>query len=193
MHTHPPPNKWGEYMKASLKHKDNEMAVSPIVATLVLVVVAVVGAVAVGTIMGTFSSDVSKQANTDGAGTAAQTEILTAGSTTVQPASEEIAKAYMAKNPGVKITVQGGGSGAGVAAVGSGTVDIGATSDIAKVTDKVNDGTFPNLKTYLLGGSAIVVIQNEGTHAMAAAPAAASYQSDLKRIANNLHLFLRNN
>ena len=32
----------------------NEVAVSPIVATLVLIVVAVIGAVAVGTIMGTF-------------------------------------------------------------------------------------------------------------------------------------------
>ena len=40
-----------EFLK---RMKENEHAVSPIVATLVLIVVAVVGAVAVGTIMGTF-------------------------------------------------------------------------------------------------------------------------------------------
>jgi ABC-type phosphate transport system substrate-binding protein len=38
------------------------------------------------------------------------------GSTSVQPLAEELAQAYMAKNPGVKIFVQGGGSGAGIKA-----------------------------------------------------------------------------
>ena len=73
--------------KMSMYKMDNQAAVSPIVATLVLIVVAVVGAVAVGSIMGTFSSSVSKQANTGNAASASQTEILIAGSTTVYPAS----------------------------------------------------------------------------------------------------------
>lgn len=90
---------------ANLKHMNNDMAVSPIVATLVLIVVAVIGAVAVGTIMGTFSSDVSKQANSGDASGAASTELIIAGSTTVLPASEEITKIYMAAHPGVKLTV----------------------------------------------------------------------------------------
>ncbi|MGB7993106.1 hypothetical protein, partial [Methanoregula sp.] len=58
----------------------NEVAVSPIVATLVLIVVAVIGAVAVGTIMGTFSTSVQKQANAQQAASASQTEILVDGS-----------------------------------------------------------------------------------------------------------------
>ncbi len=54
--------------------------------------------------------------------------ITMAGSTSVQPLAEELAKAYMAKNPDVKIAVQGGGSGAGVKAAMDGTADIGMCS-----------------------------------------------------------------
>ena len=136
---------------------NNDMAVSPIVATLVLIVVAVIGAVAVGTIMGTFSSDVSKQANANGAGSASQTEIVVAGSTTIDPITQLAAKAYTAKNPGVKITSQAMGSGAGVAAVGAGVADIGAASE--KIQPKWTTA-FPNIKPTLIGYGAIVVITN---------------------------------
>jgi phosphate transport system substrate-binding protein len=54
--------------------------------------------------------------------------IQIAGSTSVQPLSEELAKAFMTVNPQVKINVAGGGSGAGVKAAQSGTADIGAAS-----------------------------------------------------------------
>jgi phosphate transport system substrate-binding protein len=134
------------------------MAVSPIVATLVLIVVAVIGAVAVGTIMGTFSSDVSKQANSGDAAGASSTEILIAGSTTVQPASEELAKTYMEAHPGVKITVQAGGSGAGVSSVGMGIVDIGSASRAISDAEKTS---YPDLNTYQIGGSAVVFITND--------------------------------
>ena len=72
-------------MYANMKRMNNDMAVSPIVATLVLIVVAVIGAVAVGTIMGTFSTSVSKNVNAQQASSASQSEILVAGSTTVDP------------------------------------------------------------------------------------------------------------
>ena len=83
-----------------MKRMNNDMAVSPIVATLVLIVVAVIGAVAVGTIMGTFSSSVSKQASAQGASTAAQSEIIVAGSTTINPITQLAAQQYTALNPG---------------------------------------------------------------------------------------------
>jgi phosphate transport system substrate-binding protein len=51
-----------------------------------------------------------------------------AGSTSVQPLAEELAQAFMAKNKGVKIFVQGGGSSAGVKSALNGTADIGACS-----------------------------------------------------------------
>lgn len=143
-------------MKSIKNMKENEYAVSPVVATLVLIVVAVVGAVAVGTIMGTFSTDVSKEANAGDAGAAASTEILIAGSTTVQPASEALAKVYMDAHPGVKITVQGGGSGAGIAAANNGLADIGSASS---AVDTVN--AYPELTSYTIGGSAVVVIANK--------------------------------
>lgn len=133
----------------------NENAVSPIVATLVLIVVAVVGAVAVGTIMGTFSSDVADQTNTGDVTGAASAEVLIAGSTTVQPASELLAKAYMAQKPGVKITVQGGGSGAGVTSVGMNIVDIGSASRAVKDAELEK---YPNLQTYQIGGSGVAIV-----------------------------------
>jgi phosphate transport system substrate-binding protein len=146
---------------ANLKHKNNDMAVSPIVATLVLIVVAVIGAVAVGTIMGTFSTDVSKQANADQAKSTAQTEIVLAGSTTVQPVAEQIAKAYMNANPGVKITVQGGGSGAGVQAAALHLADIGTSSDLSKITSA--QSSYPDLTPIQIGGSGVVFIAHTGT------------------------------
>jgi phosphate transport system substrate-binding protein len=142
-------------MKATLK-QNNDMAVSPIVATLVLIVVAVIGAVAVGTIMGTFSSDVSKQTNAESAVSASSNEIIIAGSTTVQPASEAIAKLYMASHPGTRITVQGGGSDAGIASALMNIVDIGSASKALST-----DAKYKDLNTYQIGGSAVVVIVNK--------------------------------
>jgi len=151
---------------ASLKLMNNEMAVSPIVATLVLIVVAVIGAVAVGTIMGTFSTDVSKNANTGQVASASNTEILVAGSTTVQPAALKTAQSFMAAHPGIKITVQGGGSGAGFQAINNGIVDIGTMSeDYTKNTVKYVVNTGVTLNQFKIGGSGIVVIAHTGTFA----------------------------
>jgi len=129
--------------------RQNEDAVSPIVATLVLIVVAVVGAVAVGTIMGTFSNDVADQTNVGDVAGSSSYEILIGGSTTVQPVSELLGKAFMAENGGVKINVQGGGSGVGVTSAKMGIVDIGAASR------PVDDS---ELTVTQIGGSAVVVI-----------------------------------
>lgn len=137
---------------------NNDKAVSPIVATLVLIVVAIAGAAAVGTIMGSFSSDVSDSASADQAASSASTELLIAGSTTVQPVSEKLAEAYMEEHSGVKVTVQGGGSGAGVSSTGMDIVDIGAASRAVKDTELT---TYPDLQTYQIGASAVVVIANE--------------------------------
>ena len=138
---------------------EDTRAVSPIVATLVLVVVAITGAAAVGTIMGTFSSDVSGEANTGELAGASSIEILIAGSTTVQPVSELLAEAYMDDHQGVKITVQGGGSGAGISSTGLDIVDIGAASRDVKSTEL---DKYPKIVTHKIGGSAVVVIAGTG-------------------------------
>ncbi len=136
---------------------NDEAGVSPIVATLVLVVVAIAGAAAVGTIMGSFSSDVADGASVGDATSAASTELLIAGSSTVQPVSELLAEAYMEDHQGIKVTVQGGGSGAGVSSVAMGISDIGAASRAVKDKELAK---YPDIQTHQIGGSAVVIIAN---------------------------------
>jgi phosphate transport system substrate-binding protein len=54
--------------------------------------------------------------------------ITISGSTTVLPIVQAAADQYMADHPGVNIQVAGGGSGAGIQAIGAKTVDIGMSS-----------------------------------------------------------------
>lgn len=132
---------------------NDDAGVSPIIATLVLIVVAIAGAAAVGVLMGSFSSDVSSSSSSEGAANGASTELLIAGSTTVQPVSEVLAEAFMRDNQGVKVTVQGGGSGAGISSAEMDIVDIGAASeDVDTVTEH------PTLQQHQIGASAVVVI-----------------------------------
>jgi phosphate transport system substrate-binding protein len=155
-----------------MKRMNHDVAVSPIVATLVLIVVAVIGAVAVGTIMGTFSTSVSKNVNANQANAASQSEILVAGSTTVDPITQAAGALYSAQNPGVKIVSQAIASGAGVQAVGNGVADIGAISEPVKSAWTTQ---FPNLKQYQIGEGAIVVITNAAKPANATTVPQLSY------------------
>ncbi|MGI5926282.1 MAG: phosphate ABC transporter substrate-binding protein [Thermacetogeniaceae bacterium] len=60
-----------------------------------------------------------------------------AGSSSVQPLSEELANAFMKDNPGISINVAGGGSSAGIKAAKDGTADIGASSrELSKDEEK---------------------------------------------------------
>lgn len=61
-----------------------------------------------------------------GGGTAGT--VTEAGSTTVQPLAEKLASAFEARNPGVTIVIQGGGTAVGIKSASDGTVDIGAAS-----------------------------------------------------------------
>jgi len=54
--------------------------------------------------------------------------VVIAGSTSVQPYMEILAENYAKRFPGSAIDVQGGGSSAGISAVGSGIADIGMSS-----------------------------------------------------------------
>ncbi|MBU4566460.1 MAG: phosphate ABC transporter substrate-binding protein [Desulfarculus sp.] len=54
--------------------------------------------------------------------------ITITGSTTVLPVAQKAAEVYMKKNPGVRISVAGTGSGDGIKAVIDGTADIGDSS-----------------------------------------------------------------
>lgn len=58
----------------------------------------------------------------------ADTSIRVDGSTTVLPAMQKMVEAYMKANPGVNITVSGGGSGNGIKAIIDGTTNIAMSS-----------------------------------------------------------------
>lgn len=137
--------------------KDNDKAVSPVVATLVLIVVAIIGAAAVGTMLGLFSNSVSNSASADKVNTASSTAISVGGSTTVEAFSTLAAAAYEAAHQGVQINVQGGGSGAGVVGAGQGVLDVGSTSRPVYSTENL---TYPNLQTFEIGACAACFIVN---------------------------------
>jgi phosphate transport system substrate-binding protein len=63
-----------------------------------------------------------------GCSRASKTAITLAGSTSVEPFAELLAEHYMAQHPGVEISVQGGGSSAGIRAVTSRICAIGMSS-----------------------------------------------------------------
>lgn len=67
---------------------------------------------------------------------AQKAKIVIAGSTSVQPISELLAEAFMAKNQNVEIAIQGGGSSAGIKAAAEGAADIGASSRELKESEK---------------------------------------------------------
>ncbi|OPZ60869.1 MAG: Phosphate-binding protein PstS 1 precursor [Deltaproteobacteria bacterium ADurb.Bin510] len=62
------------------------------------------------------------------AGPAAADQLTVKGSTTILPVAQAAAEIFMEKNPGAAISVQGGGSGIGIAALLEGTTDIAASS-----------------------------------------------------------------
>lgn len=160
--------------------KENEHAVSPIVATLVLIVVAVVGAVAVGTIMGTFSSDVAERNNAGDVAGASATELIISGSTTMQPVSQALAQGYMKVKPGMKVTVNGGGSGAGLISVMTGVSDIGSMSEDMSTAQRAK---YPDAVQHKIGYGAIAVITNAKTSALTSGTAIS--KEDLKTIYND--------
>ncbi|WP_094228472.1 substrate-binding domain-containing protein [Methanolobus psychrotolerans] len=136
----------------------NDIAVSPIVATLVLLVVAIAGAAAVGTILGSFSGEVSGEVSSEGAASAASTEILVGGSTSVAPLAESLKSGFESKHPGTKITIQQGGDTTGIAATGMDIIDIALLSREMTSAEKTK---YPDLHTQWIGGSAVMLIAGE--------------------------------
>jgi len=74
----------------------------------------------------------------EGAKSGVKTSITIAGSTSVQPLSDELTKAYSQKNPNVTINVQGGGSSQGIKAAADGIAQIGASSRELKDSEKAS-------------------------------------------------------
>jgi phosphate transport system substrate-binding protein len=95
----------------------------------------------------------SRENNISGDESKISGSIQIAGSTSVQPLSEELAMEFMNRFPDVKINVAGGGSGAGIKAAQNGTSDIGASSRELKAEEK-------NVKEFVIAKDAIALITN---------------------------------
>lgn len=65
-------------------------------------------------------------------GEKSRTEIIIAGSTSVQPYAEVLAEEFMIVYPGEEVDIQGGGSSAGITAAQSGIANIGMSSRALK-------------------------------------------------------------
>ena len=72
------------------------------------------------------------------------------GSSAMQPLIEEAANQFMQKNPGVQITVQGGGSGTGLADAESGNADIG-NSDVFAEEKGIDPTKVIDHKAFVVG------------------------------------------
>jgi phosphate transport system substrate-binding protein len=80
-----------------------------------------------------------------------------AGSTSVQPDAQALAQAFMANNSGVTVNVAGGGTAAGITAVGTGTAQIGDASANLTASQLKQ---FPNLQPHPICVDAIAIIVN---------------------------------
>ena len=85
------------------------------------------------------------------------TRVQVAGSTTIQPHAEALAKAFQTNNSSITVFVQGGGSSAGVTAVGTGTADIGMSSANLTASQLAR---YPNLKPVTIAVDGLVIIVN---------------------------------
>jgi phosphate transport system substrate-binding protein len=82
-------------------------------------------------------------------------KIAVSGSTTVLPIAQAAAEAYMNDHPNADISVSGGGSGAGITAIGQGTVDIGMSSREVKSSEMTQ---YPDLVIITVAKDALVMI-----------------------------------
>ena len=82
-------------------------------------------------------------------------ELTIAGSTTVLPINQECARLLMDRNPALRISVSGGGSGHGVKSVGAGEIDIGAASRDVKTKEMER---YPDLKPVVIGKDSVAIV-----------------------------------
>jgi phosphate transport system substrate-binding protein len=91
----------------------------------------------------------------------AQTKLTVKGSDTVLPLSQKEAENYMKINKTASITVIGGGSGVGIAALMDGTTDIGMSSRKLKMDEKIKmQDAGKTYKEVIVAYDALAVIVN---------------------------------
>ena len=93
-------------------------------------------------------------------GEALAKDITIKGSTTVLPIAQITAEVFMERHPDARISVQGGGSGIGIAAIIDGTCDIGDASRSMKeqeLSNAAGKGVDPKANLVAMDGIAVIV------------------------------------
>ncbi len=102
-------------------------------------------------------------------GPALAKDITIKGSTTVYPVAQATAEKFMDMHPEVRISIQGGGSGFGIAALIDGTTDIGNASRPIKdkeIKKALSKGVDPKANVVALDGIAVVVNPSNSVKAL---------------------------
>lgn len=102
-------------------------------------------------------TDGSKQTNPSGA------MVTVKGSDTMVHLVSDWAEAFMKTDPGIQISVTGGGSGTGIAALMNGTTDVAASSrDLSDKEKKMADQKGLGLKETTVGMDGLSIVTNPG-------------------------------
>lgn len=148
---------------------------------LALVLVAVL-ALGVAGLTGCGAKDATTDSGTTDADSELTGSINVEGSDTLVNMAQAWAELFMTENPGVMISIKGGGSGTGIAALINGTVDFANASREMKdeeKTDAVANGVNPVEYKVAIDGIAVVVNPNNTVGALSSADLGKIYRGEI--------------
>ncbi|MCL2677184.1 MAG: phosphate ABC transporter substrate-binding protein [Streptococcaceae bacterium] len=111
-----------------------------------------------GLIAGTALITLAACGGNNASGTSGKVNVV--GSTALQPLAQAAVNGFTNDNPNAQVTVQGGGSGAGLTAVSNGTADIGNSDIFAEQKSGIDASKLNDNKVAVVGFAAVVNASN---------------------------------